>query len=205
MGKVIVIAGKQRSGKDTTGKLYSDFLRANGYTTAIFKFADPLYMIHDEIRMAMSERGFDVPAGYEEKDGELLQIIGEWGRKRYGRDVWVKLSVKNVLQTINSRQDKSKFVAIFTDCRYENELYAFDGKVKGALKIKLFAPEDVRKARCAGSGTWRENTQHPSEVGLDHIEDNCYHLLFDSSQVPSQSILEYSKQFLLDDTLGNCI
>lgn len=53
-----------------------------------------------------------------------------------------------------------KFLVIIDDCRFTNEFDAFPQ----ALRVRLNAAEDVRKGRAE---SWRENTVHPSEVGLD--------------------------------------
>ena len=51
-------------------------------------------------------------------------------------------------------------LVIVGDCRFENEFMAFPE----ALRVRLQCPEDIRRKRCS---MWRENVEHPSEIGLD--------------------------------------
>jgi hypothetical protein len=45
----------------------------------------------------------------------------------------------------------------------------------------------VRKGRADG---WRDNTNHPSETGLDHISWDSYDFVFDTSKVSVKEIIE---------------
>jgi hypothetical protein len=76
----------------------------------------------------------------------------------YGDNVWVDALVKEI-------NDGPHDTVIVDDARFENEFDAFPN----AVRIRLDAPGTVRKERC---DAWRDNENHPSEIGLDryHIE-----------------------------------
>jgi len=101
-----------------------------------------------------------------EKDGLLLQLLGtEWGRKKHGENVRID-AVKHKIAELASRfKEREKYLVIIDDCRFPNEFDAFPE----ALRVRLTASEDVRKARTV---SWRENTKHPSETSLDDREDD---------------------------------
>jgi dephospho-CoA kinase len=160
--QVVIISGKQGSGKTTTMKELERLARGSGYGLVYtWNFADPLYKMHEYIlnfmeRMTGTKR--------VDKDGVLLQLLGtEWGRKQIDQNVWVNIMKRRIeeLEAIDS--DKARHLIIIGDCRFENEL----DFVPEALTVRLICDESVRKAR---AHAWRENTRHPSETGLDQFE-----------------------------------
>ena len=155
--QVILISGKQGSGKTTTANALFRALVARNKQEypGLYKFADPLYTMHEYLLNFMER---STGKKRLEKDGPLLQWLGtEWGRKNFGENVWVDILRKRVDEAPNR-------VVIIDDCRFENEFDAFPE----ALKIRLDAPVITRQARCPA---WRPNDTHASETGLD-----TYHL-----------------------------
>lgn len=155
MSKIIMISGQQGSGKTTLAdRLWDFFYNENTRSGAVrLKFADPLYAANEAIKDAMEPYGIQVA----DKEGTLLQLLGtEWGRKVKGENVWVD-ALKRQLSLVEKNQPNA-FI-IIDDCRFSNEFDAFPD----ALRIRLKAPEEVRKTR---TKSWRENTGHASEQDL---------------------------------------
>ncbi len=156
----ILISGKQGSGKSSTAKALAVELGLE-FHVATYRFADPLYRMHDAVLNIMRELGIEVP----KKDGRLLQLLGtEWGRAIYGQDVWVNCALgylKNYRKTIHTFAGDRQGVLIIDDCRFKNEFEAFSGK---GLTFRLEAEREARKGR---TESWREIDDHQSETDLD--------------------------------------
>lgn len=178
---IVLISGKQGAGKTTTANAlvrmaYANELPADkkareklnpnsvapprktvGFDfVQITKFAAPLYELHDYILNKM-ESWTGQPR--VKKNGPLLQYLGtELGRNQFGVDVWVN-ALKKDLERYPDSMSFSRLVVI-DDPRFENEFDAFPQ----ALRVRLVAGEDVRKVR---ADSWRDNTEHQSETGLD--------------------------------------
>lgn len=169
--KIVLLSAKQGGGKTTLQKLLAE-RSENKAATYCVNFADILYEMHDAV-LAILNRYW--PKRDIAKDGPLLQVLGtEWGRRTLGEDVWVKC-LQNKIKMLPPES-----LVIIGDCRFENE---FDGFPQ-ALRIRLVAPEQVRKARCS---MWRENTRHPSEVSLDKYEaERRFDLMFDTHVMPAE-------------------
>ena len=172
MHKIVMISGKQGSGKFTLADGLVAAGPGLGYVPVRTRFAAILYAMHDAA-VAVAQR-YGIQAG--PKEGEMLQWIGtEWGRKLKGEDVWVKALVSDVKNRIDGLADPTykdgapNLLFIIDDMRFENEFHAFDGTGLNTLKVRLECPEEARKARCS---YWRPNTEHPSETGLDIYSDN---------------------------------
>ena len=165
---IILIAGKQGSGKSSLSEALDNHLVTKDFVTFRMKFADPLYKMHDAVRTILRSYNIDQLPGI---DGPLLQLLGtEWGRKTRGEDIWVKAAKAKVLDwsaKVNITGKKSVF--IFDDCRFPNELFAWED----SFKIRLSAPEEVRRERAE---KWRENTKHPSEIALDQVPAPAFNL-----------------------------
>lgn len=163
---IILISGKQGSGKTTTSRAIEKAARRLGYDYVVtLKFAAPLYVLHEYI---LNKMEFLTGKPREEKDGLLLQVLGtDWGRRKLGDNVWCDIVKREIEKQSESKKGKKLF--IIDDARFENEFDAFS---EIALTIRLDAPEEVRKSR---TESWRENTNHPSEVGLDsYAADGCF-------------------------------
>lgn len=154
---MILISGKQGSGKTSTAKEVILALEARGYSARPITLAKPLKVMETMIWDYLVDMyGLQRP----EKDGLLLQLLGtEWGRKTFGDDVWVNFA-KISMESQQLQVQPKELVFVLDDARFPNEFDAFPH----ALRVRLECPEEVRKARAVG---WRDWTQHPSEVGLD--------------------------------------
>lgn len=156
--RIFILSGKMGSGKSTYAKYLQAFLGIDN--ARILKFAAPLYAMHDRVLPLLKEYG--VRPESMTKDGELLQVLGtSYGREKLGQNVWVDIVVRQAYKWLS--QHPSHYV-IIDDARFENEVDTFR---EDAYLIRLNAPEEVRKNRCS---YWREETSHPSEVGLDQYE-----------------------------------
>lgn len=146
-------------------------------------FADPLYEMQHAVCSVLNTHGLETKKKY----GSLLQFLGtEFGRTEFGPDVWVNIA-KHRMERLE--QNCLKFaghrgVFIISDCRFENELNAFPD----AIKVRLECPEEIRKERILATPgqNWRDGTNHPSELGLDHIEH--WSGRFDTSRESTASI-----------------
>lgn len=184
--KVILISGAQGSGKSTlSADLRRIFLQESvegdfKWNAVELIFAEAIYDMHNFCRDYMAK--FGISDG-RVKDGDLLQFLGtDWGRKKFGPDVWVKILQGKILEHKIAAEclGVSKLLVCVPDTRFKNELDAWPG----AFKVRLECPKEVRRERCS---MWRENTEHPSEVDLDdslHLFD----LVLDSEKVPSPDL-----------------
>lgn len=155
---IINISGLQGSGKSTLAKQLVNYMgqKYGADSVGCIKYADPLYKCHDAIVEILRDYGVQM----NDKEGELLQKIGDWGREIKGETTWIDIAVNRVEAYLHNG---AKCV-IIDDCRYLNELNIFPE----AHKIRLEAPEEVRKARAE---SWRPNTKHSSENDLNNHLD----------------------------------
>lgn len=160
---VVLISGRQGAGKTT---LANEIMR-RARSSATFpdtmphdiRFAHPLYEIHNFALGLLKANDFALDV---EKDGELLQMLGtDWARKKYGDDIWVELAKRTINKKCHQfKNTYSRHLFVISDCRFKNEFLAFPE----ALSVRLHCKEELRKARAE---SWRENTQHRSEIDLD--------------------------------------
>ena len=147
---IIAIAGKQGSGKTSLARALAEMT----FDAHILKFADPMYDIHDVVNTVYNHYGIPTP----QKDGDLLQWIGtEHGRGK-DENIWVNIMQTRLLESLGRNVP-----VVIDDLRFENEFVMLEEM--GALLIRLDCSEDIRRERTEG---WRDNTTHPSEVGLDN-------------------------------------
>jgi nucleoside-triphosphatase THEP1 len=181
MKRIVLISGKQGSGKTTLSKNLTELFTKQGLTVANIKFADVLYELHDTIWGVMNKYGRTLAA---KKDGPLLQLLGtEWGRNTLSQNVWVEIAQFRAAQAFKDPNT----VVIVDDCRFPNELESFDS----ALKVRLEAPSDVRKLRCEA---WRDNGHHQSETALDDVPG--FDLYYRTDSVSSLDIAKDIRQQL---------
>ncbi len=156
MKSIIVISGKQGSGKTTQSRLLSYIAIGQDRVPRVFKFAEPLYELHQACLPILKRHG--IRPEEMKKDGELLQILGtEYGRNKISQSVWIDVCRRHVKAWLEL---SPHHFAMIDDCRFENEFDAFPD----ALHVNLQAPTALRKERCS---YWREDQTHPSEIGLD--------------------------------------
>jgi hypothetical protein len=184
MGCIILISGKQGSGKSSLGRNLKAKLEELGNKVETLAYADPLYKIHHAMRNILQSYGAD-DMDPSKIDGPFLQIIGtSWGRETRHPDIWVNILKKRV-------KEVGTFY-IIDDCRIQNEMDAFNCSPMRVLKIRLEAPEHVRKLRAK---KWRTNTQHLSEIGLDHY--NAWDLTLDTEALKPEETCNMAWQEIL--------
>lgn len=170
---VIIISGKQGSGKSTVARLLMDELEAAGVESDSLKFAGVLYEMHNTV-LSIMQQYVKVP----EKDGVLLQVLGtEWGRVTYGEDVWCKVAKAKAKHCL-----KYAALLVIDDCRFPNELACFPK----ALKVRLECSEKLRKSRCS---SWRKDTKHPSETALDHLPLSSFDRVYNTGKLRAEQIV----------------
>lgn len=153
--KIIQISGKMGSGKSSVADALALVLYSKGYHPMRTRYASMLYEMHNAVRDIAIQYGLDFPA----KHGMLLQILGT----EIIRDTIDQNGHVNALKhKVNTT--KADF-AIIDDCRFPNELHAFDGSDHKVYNIRLEADREVRKSR---ADAWRDNENHPSEISLDN-------------------------------------
>lgn len=184
--KVIIISGKQGSGKTTLQKQIQSKLYALGNRVELINFADVIYQIHDYAINVLE--GVGVKRDLV-KDGVLLQLLGtEWGRKTIQENVWCQIA-KNRIENMAKNMHNVGYV-ILGDCRFENEFDFFPD----ALSIRLECDREIRKTRCS---QWRENDAHPSELGLDDYSKNSkFNLYFNTGSVSIEDTVEITLKHL---------
>lgn len=156
MHKIIMISGKQGSGKTTLTKELLRYFKSRKIPALELRFAATIYKIHDAALEVMDNLGFETM----KIDGELLQYLGtEWGRKRFGESVWVDAVKRQIAEHVEPT------VFIISDCRFRNEFDAFPE----ALRVRLTCPQGERERRAE---KWRDNVQHPSEIDLDNYAES---------------------------------
>lgn len=175
---IILLSGKQGSGKSSIQKELSEQLRKRESNFVItLNFADILYEMHDAVLSILHKY---IEPRKIVKDGPLLQLLGtEWGRNTISDNIWVYLLKKKIgIMSLTLKEYKNAFF-IIGDCRFDNEFDAFPDKdLPNVLKIRLVASEDVRKIRCS---MWRENSTHISEIALDkYYNENKFDLCLDT-------------------------
>lgn len=160
MSLIVLISGKQGSGKDTLVYNLQNGPLKFTVSMAHIKFAQPIYEMHDAIRDIGDK--YDI-SRTEPKDGRLLQLLGlEWGRDTKGQNVWVDAFKAHV-----KRLSKFVDVILCSDCRFRNEFDSFSGK--NVLKVRLNAGKEARQGRCS---QWRDTDEHASETDLDQYAQN---------------------------------
>lgn len=182
--RIVLLSGKQGSGKTTTQKALIDAWnqRAN-HKAVLVNFADPLYEMAEAVRNIAARYG--IPKKMP-KDGPLLQVLGtEWGRNTVSENIWVD-ALRGKMDHLYAQggvfaYDHPLFVV--GDCRFRNEFELFPE----ALRVRLKCPEATRRERCS---MWRENSQHQSEIDLDGFdEEGRFDLYLDTwAQPPEEAV-----------------
>jgi tRNA uridine 5-carbamoylmethylation protein Kti12 len=192
-----LISGKQGSGKTTLAKSLQRDLTEAGWTVVRNRFAQPLYDMHDEVRNVLKAYAYE-NYDFTKKDGPLLQLLGtEWGRQTVDKDIWVNLLAGHYKKSweISTQfgQKKDKFLYVVEDCRFQNELDYFPG----AFSIRLEASEEARKERCE---MWRDRSDHPSEIGLDHyVGTGKFSMVVNADKNNGAQVLELVKKGIFEE------
>ncbi len=86
MIKIIMISGKQGSGKTTLATALQNLIKEKNVNCRVLKFAGPLYEMHDAVITIFEKYGIVIPKPFK----VLLQYLGtEVGRNSVDKDVWV--------------------------------------------------------------------------------------------------------------------
>lgn len=158
MFKVILLSGRQGSGKTTLQKDLVAHFQYHLADAIMVNFADALYEMHDAVLKVLHKYR---PPRDIVKDGPLLQVLGtQWGRETIDQNIWVDILRTRVNVAQYKADLKRDLYVVVGDCRFENEFNAFPE----ALRVRLYCPEAIRQARCS---MWRPNTRHASETALD--------------------------------------
>lgn len=188
---IVMISGKQGSGKSSASDGLAKILEERSILNRVkrYRFADPLYKMHDAVRKILQEIGV-TSYDFNNTDGNLLQMIGtDWGRNTVSKDMWIK-AAQNRYETFVSVSSKlSTNYFIIDDLRMKNEFEAFN-----ALRIRLECPEEVRKLRAR---KWRTNTTHQSETDLDDWVDK-FDLIVNTEALSAEETLETIFNFVID-------
>ena len=151
MKTVILISGKQGSGKTTLANNIVDKFRSINCSIYHFAFADPIYEIHNQYSQV--------------KNRDLLISIGTMGRN-INVNYWVSILLKKI-------EDAPSSFFVISDCRRINEIESFnlfDSRIYRIIKIRLNASMEVRlyRALCFS------NNDHISETELDNYPHDLY-------------------------------
>lgn len=182
---IILISGKQGSGKTTTSnELVSELNKIGGVVALNLTFAEVIYAMHDYCWGILKEHGIEMPY---KKDGYLLQLLGtEWGRKIVDEKIWVKIMRSRIAKLdliYDPRYIRTYF--IISDCRFKNEFDAFKAI---AVTIRLFCNRDVRKTRVE---MWRDTEEHASETDLDaYADEHRFDLNFNTEVTTTKEIVD---------------
>lgn len=187
---IILISGKQGSGKTTTSKLLLDCLsNEKEYYVESFKLAYPIYEAVKKIKE------YEIQTVTDDDYAELMVDIGnDWGR-RIDPLLWVKIlcfRIKKFYRT--TEENKIIFninynvndTIIIDDWRYPNEYDYLKEQFPEAniIRVRLECPTEVRKLRAQ---KWRdENTE--SETSLDKYPN--FDLLFSTSKETTVEIVD---------------
>ena len=169
---IILISGKQGSGKTSLAKHIAEkvniVMNEANIKARHYSFADAIYKLQNVCLDQLRLMGMEV----NEKEGELLQSIGAWGRRRFGADCWVNIVKKAMEKDAKYIVHANGLISIVSDTRFPNELLAFTNPIS----VRLECPEEIRKARILATPgqNWRENTNHESEISLDGRTDWTY-------------------------------
>lgn len=136
--EVIGFAGQKRSGKDTAAQIARRYFEEAGWEVHTIAFADALreyalkldpWVVSDHdghpepLARVISAFGWEncKDTSYAESVREVLQRLGADVMRAVDEDVWVKLAGRK-MQEILEGGPHSRFVFIFTDVRFENEV-----------------------------------------------------------------------------------
>lgn len=133
---LIILAGRDRVGKNTVAKLITSMLDISGYKTPIveYKIAKPLYQAA-EILLDHSKESMDVYKRYPEFR-HLMRTMGETTKKLKGQSYFAKKANKEILGLLPEHS------IIVTDARFKGELRTFEGLfyISRILTVEISRP-----------------------------------------------------------------
>lgn len=150
---IIGITGRAGAGKDTVGKILTDFypFLSMSFARPIKEMLTPLFagsyaLWNDrEWKETVIEE-----IGYSPR--QLAQTLGtEWGRETLDENFWIRIAMRDA--DMKQRRFSSLNV-VFTDCRFENEATAI--RARGGMIWHVIRPGDA-------DGT---KSEHSSEAGI---------------------------------------
>lgn len=197
---VVLVSGKQGSGKDTLVDSLTEVWGAHAYFNTL-KFAKTIYEMHDECRRILRSKGVVIKP---EKEGELLQYLGtDWGRRHYGQNVWVncfKADCLHIFGHYKRKQVKDPVVIMCSDLRFRNEFDAFkDTSDIKVFRVRLRCDRETRMKRAT---SWRDNENHVSETDLDAYDiENKFDLYINTGRLTKKQALQKLQSFLAPEIL----
>lgn len=167
----ILNCGKARSGKDKSKDLLLELLPEEFN----FKHLSFARKVKENTANVLSNLfGFEITPEFlddpknKEEYRKYVILVGDSGRL-IDPEIWVKYT-KDLARENNS---------IFTDCRYENELYGIkelQSDTHLVIAVRFKASDEKRIERGANPAIFHVKT----EVGLDHIPDSEFDYVIDN-------------------------
>ena len=154
------ISGKMKSGKDTVADIAKKYLEsgplATLYPVHIVHVAQSVYDVTEWILgYRLIGKKIIKKTPFERKS---LQIVGYWGRILFGKDIWLKQSIKKL--------EKMEGHILVTGVRFPNEVAQL--ALCGFDSVYVDCPEKLRIRRGAN------NMQDVTETAFDHLGKEGY-------------------------------
>jgi len=157
---IVLISGKQGSGKTTLSGKLREKARMNGVYAWPGGFGKAMRAIVASMQAVAKSVGCPVPDKVETR--ELMNFIAtSWGRKM-DPDFWIPPVIKSYEEIADAWKNQIDFLFIIDDFRCKNEAHAFD-HLDNVFRIRLECAEEIRKQRAKYWGS----PDHFSEVDLD--------------------------------------
>ena len=160
--KIIILSGKARAGKDTSGLYFKEYYESKGLKVKLLAYASYIKMYAKEIT--------DWDGKDETKPRSLLQELGtEIIRNRIDKLFFVNRIIEDI-------KVYSYFfdVIVITDARVEEEIVNLKKCFNSVISINVERPGYVNELN--------ENEQkHLTEVGLDNFDGYDYTLVNDGT------------------------
>lgn len=155
MEKIILIAGKARSGKDTTGSALKKYFENKGKRVVTLAFG---FYIKEYVKNISGWKGAE-----EDKPRKLLQEVGtDIVRNTINEDFFVNRIIDDI-------KVYSRFfdIVIIDDARFENEITKVKEAFNNVVTIKIERDNFVSELTIA-------EKNHASETSLDNYKDFDY-------------------------------
>ena len=160
--KIIILSGKARTGKDTSGLYFKEYYESKGFKVKLLAYASYIKMYAKEI--------IDWDGTDETKPRSFLQELGtEIIRERIDKLFFVNRIIEDI-KVYSFFFD----VIVITDARVEEEIVNLKRCFKDVVSINVERPGFVNELNT-------NEQKHLTEVGLDRFEGYDYILVNDSS------------------------